>query len=159
MRTIAFLAATAILLCAPFGLALAQNAPDSGTPAAPAPTTTPAEPAASAAPVTPPAPASAPAAQAPPASAPAPAAANSPAANPPATSAPSANAPAATTTDNTPKDTTAKDATTKTTKKKKAAGMTRRQEVEKSIDSGTVPSRYRRSVPKEYQQYIPFSKD
>jgi hypothetical protein len=36
--------------------------------------------------------------------------------------------------------------------------MTRQQEIEKSIDSGTVPARYRRSVPKEYQQYIPFAK-
>jgi hypothetical protein len=36
--------------------------------------------------------------------------------------------------------------------------MTRRQEIDKSIDSGTVPSRYRSSVPKEYQHYIPFAK-
>jgi hypothetical protein len=43
-------------------------------------------------------------------------------------------------------------------KKKKAAKMTRQQEIDKSIDSGTVPSRYRKQVPKEYQQYVPFAK-
>ena len=36
--------------------------------------------------------------------------------------------------------------------------MTRQQELEKSIDTGTVPARYRNSVPKEYEQYIPFAK-
>ena len=30
--------------------------------------------------------------------------------------------------------------------------------VPKSIDSGTVPSRYRSQVPKQYQQYVPFDK-
>lgn len=131
MRTIASVAATAILLCAPFGFALAQNAPDPSAPAAPATTAAPAAPAA-------------PAAQTAPANAPAPAAQS---ANPPAANAPSANPPT-NTTDNAPK-----------AKKKKAARMTRRQEIEKSINSGTVPSRYRSSVPKEYQQYIPFSKN
>ena len=48
--------------------------------------------------------------------------------------------------------------TEQTTKKKKSAKMTRQREIEKSIDSGTVPARYRKSVPKEYQQYIPFAK-
>lgn len=43
-------------------------------------------------------------------------------------------------------------------KKKKIAKMTRQREIDKSIDSGTVPSRYRRSVPREYQQYVPFEK-
>ena len=42
--------------------------------------------------------------------------------------------------------------------KKQSARMTRQQELEKSIDTGTVPARYRNSVPKEYQQYIPFAK-
>jgi hypothetical protein len=47
--------------------------------------------------------------------------------------------------------------------KKKAAAknaqkMTRQQEVDKSIDSGTVPGRYRSSVPKEYHHLIPFDK-
>ena len=43
-------------------------------------------------------------------------------------------------------------------KKKKTAKMTRQQEIDKSVDSGTVPARYRSRVPKEYQQYIPFEK-
>lgn len=134
MRTIASLAATAILLCAPLGVALAQNAPDPATPAAPATTAAPAAPVPAA-----------PAAQTPPATASAPAAqsVNAPAANPPA-----ANPPATATTDTAPG-----------TRKKKTAGVTRRHEIERSIDSGTVPSRYRSSVPKEYQQYIPFSKE
>jgi hypothetical protein len=59
--------------------------------------------------------------------------------------APVATAPATTTTE-------------QPTKKKKPAKMTRQQEIDKSIDSGTVPARYRKSVPKEYQQYIPFAK-
>jgi hypothetical protein len=49
----------------------------------------------------------------------------------------------------------AKSANKKPAKKKK---MTRRQEIDKSIDSGTVPSRYRSSIPKRYHQYIPFDK-
>ena len=44
------------------------------------------------------------------------------------------------------------------TRKKKPAKMTRQQEIDRSIDRGTVPARYRGSVPKEYQQYIPFDK-
>ena len=43
-------------------------------------------------------------------------------------------------------------------KKKKPARMSRQQEIERSIDRGTVPARYRNSVPKEYHQYIPFDK-
>jgi hypothetical protein len=43
-------------------------------------------------------------------------------------------------------------------KKKKPTRMTRQQEIDRSIDSGTVPARYRNSVPKEYHQYIPFDK-
>ena len=62
---------------------------------------------------------------------------------PPTTAPPAATAPAK---------------TEHTTKKKKPAKMTRQQEIDKSIDSGTVPARYRKSVPKEYQQYIPFAK-
>jgi len=30
--------------------------------------------------------------------------------------------------------------------------------VEDSLRSGTVPSRYRSRVPKEYQKYIPFAR-
>jgi hypothetical protein len=90
-----------------------------------------------------PAPAPAATAPAPDASTPAPAATTSaPAAT---TSAPAATAPATTQND-------------QPTKKKNPAKMTRQQEIDKSIDSGTVPSRYRKDVPKEYQQYIPFSK-
>ena len=43
-------------------------------------------------------------------------------------------------------------------KKKKSARMTRQQEIDRSIERGTVPARYRNSVPKEYHQYIPFDK-
>jgi hypothetical protein len=44
------------------------------------------------------------------------------------------------------------------TKKKKPAKMTRQQEIDRSVDRGTVPARYRNSIPKEYHQYIPFDK-
>ncbi len=83
-----------------------------------------------------------------------------PAATAPAATPPAATPPAATTA-------TAPDAKTVTTttepakpvKKKKAAKkMTRQQEIDKSIDSGTVPARYRSSVPKEYHHLIPFDK-
>jgi len=43
-------------------------------------------------------------------------------------------------------------------KKKKPTRMTRQQEIDRSIDSRTVPARYRNSVPKEYHQYIPFER-
>jgi hypothetical protein len=43
-------------------------------------------------------------------------------------------------------------------KKKKPAKLTRQQEIDRSVDRGTVPARYRSSVPKEYHQYIPFDK-
>jgi hypothetical protein len=36
--------------------------------------------------------------------------------------------------------------------------MTRQQEIDHSIKTGTVPSRFRSSVPKEYRKYIPFEK-
>ncbi|RJF74332.1 hypothetical protein D4Q52_12600 [Rhodopseudomonas palustris] len=42
---------------------------------------------------------------------------------------------------------------------KAAKPMTRRQEIEHAIDTRTVPERYRSTVPKEYQRYIPFAKD
>lgn len=42
--------------------------------------------------------------------------------------------------------------------KAKPQTMTRRQEIEHSIESRTVPARYRSRVPKEYQHYIPFAK-
>jgi hypothetical protein len=43
-------------------------------------------------------------------------------------------------------------------KKKQPAKLTRQQEIDKSIGSGTVPARFRSSVPREYQQHIPFDK-
>lgn len=87
-------------------------------------------------------------------------AATAPAATPPAATTPPATtaaAPAATTA-------TAPAAKTETTepakpaKKKAAKKMTRQQEIDKSIDSGTVPARYRSQVPKEYHHLIPFDK-
>jgi hypothetical protein len=79
-----------------------------------------------------------------------PAPAETPAAAPPpaATTTTPAAAPTATTTTE----------PAKSPKKKRVAKMNRRQEIDKSIERGTVPSRYRNSVPKEYQQYIPFEK-
>lgn len=41
---------------------------------------------------------------------------------------------------------------------KPAKPMTRRQEIQHAIDVRAVPERYRSSVPKEYQKYIPFEK-
>ncbi len=77
----------------------------------------------------------------------------------PAATAPAATPPAAATT-------AAPAAKTETTttepakpaQKKSAKKMTRQQEIDKSIDSGTVPARYRSSVPKEYHHLIPFDK-
>ncbi|MDA9424198.1 MULTISPECIES: hypothetical protein [Bradyrhizobium] len=79
------------------------------------------------------------------------------------TAAPAATnaAPAATTTapgattDSSSQPTDAKKSASKKPAKKK---MTRQQEIDHSIDTGTVPARYRSSVPKQYQQYIPFDK-
>jgi hypothetical protein len=70
------------------------------------------------------------------------------------TTAPAGTSPA-TTTAAPPATTTEPEAGTK---KKKSGKMTRQQEIDKSVESGTVPSRYRKSIPKEYQQYIPFAK-
>lgn len=79
------------------------------------------------------------------------------------TAAPTATttAPAATTT--TPaatSDTSSQPADSKKGASKKPAKkkMTRQQEIDHSVDTGTVPARYRSSVPKQYQQYIPFDK-
>jgi hypothetical protein len=44
-----------------------------------------------------------------------------------------------------------------TQQKKKQKKPTTRQEVDKSIESGTVPAKYRSSVPKQYQQHVPFA--
>jgi hypothetical protein len=68
---------------------------------------------------------------------------------PAATTAPAA------TTDTSSQPTDSKKSASKKPAKKK---MTRQQEIDHSVDSGTVPARYRSSVPKQYQQYIPFDK-
>jgi hypothetical protein len=137
-------AAAALFVCVPAGVVLAQSTPntETGTTAAPAQATT-----------TAPAPATEPAAT-PPAATTAPAPATAPAATPPtaATTPAPATEPAATP----PAATTAEPAIP--TKKKKAVKISRQQEIERSIATGTVPARFRRSVPKEYQHYIPFAK-
>jgi hypothetical protein len=74
-----------------------------------------------------------------------------PAATSPA--APEAKAP-----ENKSPENTAPEKTKAAAKKKKPARMTRQQEIDRSVDRGTVPARYRNSVPKEYHQYIPFDK-
>ena len=75
------------------------------------------------------------------------------------TGAPPAAAPAATATKPVaapPTTTTTEPA--KSPKKRKVAKITRQQEIDQSIERGTVPARYRNSVPTEYQQYVPFEK-
>jgi hypothetical protein len=91
----------------------------------------------------------------------APAAAAPAAAPPAATPPPAAATPPATATTTAPAAKT--EATTaaepaKPAKKKAAKKMTRQQELDRSIDSGTVPARYRSQVPKEYHHLIPFDK-
>lgn len=72
-----------------------------------------------------------------------------------APAAPAATSTPAATTDNSTAPAGSKKSAEKKPAKKK---MTRQQEIDHSIDSGTVPARYRSSVPKQYQQYIPFEK-
>ncbi|MBR0910723.1 hypothetical protein [Bradyrhizobium japonicum] len=79
------------------------------------------------------------------------------------TAAPAATttAPAATaTTPAATSDTASQPADSKKSASKKPAKkkMTRQQEIDHSLDSGTVPARYRSSVPRQYQRYIPFDK-
>ena len=69
------------------------------------------------------------------------------------TAAPEAKVP-----ENKASETTAPEKEKAAPKKKKPARMTRQQEIDRSVDRGTVPARYRNSVPKEYHQYIPFDK-
>ena len=76
----------------------------------------------------------------------------------PAPAATSTAAPEAKAPENTAPENTAPAREGAASKKKKPARMTRQQEIDRSIDRGTVPARYRNSVPKEYQQYIPFDK-
>jgi hypothetical protein len=82
---------------------------------------------------------------------PTPAATPSPTPNP----SPAAAPPPAAATDK-PADT--KPAAEAAPSKKKKRTKSTRQEVEDSLRSGTVPSRYRSRVPKEYQRYIPFDR-
>jgi hypothetical protein len=86
---------------------------------------------------------------------------SAPAAGGTAAPAATSTAPAATTTapsattDTSSQPTDGKKSASKKPAKKK---MTRQQEIDHSVDTGTVPARYRSSVPKQYQQYIPFDK-
>jgi hypothetical protein len=128
---LAVAAAAITLMSLPTTASFGQNAQGTGTDTitAPPPATTPASPPATAAPA---------------------ATTTTPAATPPADATPEAkpsgDTPPAKTTEPTPKA------------KKKSVSKASRQEIDRSIDNGTVPSRYRKSVPKEYQQYIPFEK-
>ena len=138
MKKISLIAlTTALFIYAPASV-LAQTPAGGNDTAAPA-----------AAPAPPPAESPAPA----PSAAPAPAPAASPA--PEASPAPAAAASPSADTGNKSADTGEKKTATKT---KKKSTRTTRQEIDHSISSGTVPSRYRSQVPREYQQYIPFEK-
>ena len=74
------------------------------------------------------------------------------------TAAPEAKAAEKTAAEKTAPESTAPEKEKAAPKKKKPAKMTRQQEIDRSVDRGTVPARYRNSVPKEYHQYIPFDK-
>jgi hypothetical protein len=74
------------------------------------------------------------------------------------TAAPEAKAPENKAPENKASENTAPEKEKAAPKKKKPAKMTRQQEINRSVDRGTVPARYRSSVPKEYHQYIPFDK-
>jgi hypothetical protein len=76
----------------------------------------------------------------------------------PETRAPENGAPENRAPENTATESTAPEKEKAAPKKKKPARMTRQQEIERSIDRGTVPARYRNSVPKEYHRYIPFDR-
>lgn len=75
-----------------------------------------------------------------------------------APAATSAAAPETKAPENTAAESTAPEKEKAAPKKKKPARVTRQQEIDRSIERGTVPARYRNSVPKEYHQYIPFDK-
>ena len=74
------------------------------------------------------------------------------------TAAPEAKAPENKAPENKATENTAPEKAKAVPKKKKPARMTRQQEIDRSVARGTVPARYRNSVPKEYHQYIPFDK-
>jgi hypothetical protein len=77
---------------------------------------------------------------------------------PPAAAAPEAKAPENAAPENKATENAAPEKEKAAPKKKKPAKMTRQQEIDRSVDRGTVPARYRNSIPKEYHQYIPFDK-
>jgi hypothetical protein len=82
---------------------------------------------------------------------------------PPAAPAPAASpTPEASPTNDTPprnsSDTPRKKTTSVKMKKPAMPKAMTQEEVNHSMESGTVPSRYRKNVPKEYQQYVPFEK-
>jgi cobalamin biosynthesis Mg chelatase CobN len=128
-------AAALIVACLQAGPLLAQSAPAPETAATPAP-------AASPAPAATPVPEPAPAAAAPTA----------------ATSTP----PAAASTDKTGANEGKAAASTESAKprapKRVRISAQTRHEIAHSLKTGTVPSRYRSQVPKEYQKYIPFER-
>jgi len=76
----------------------------------------------------------------------------------PETKAPENKSPENTAPEKTAPEKTAPEKTKAAAKKKKPVKMTRQQEIDRSVERGTVPARYRNSVPKEYHQYIPFDK-
>jgi hypothetical protein len=130
MKTRVFVAAT-FLMSLSAGPALAQSTPSNDSGASPPPASTPAP-------------------------APAPAATPEPA--PAASPAPAAPAAAESTDKAAPADKAAETEQKTTAKKRKTARAGSRREIEHSIESGTVPSRYRSQVPREYQKYIPFDR-
>ncbi len=81
---------------------------------------------------------------------------------PPAAPAPAASpAPGASPSSDTPRnsnDTPRKKTTSIKMKKPAMPKAMTQEEISHSMESGTVPSRYRKNVPKEYQQYVPFEK-
>ena len=87
----------------------------------------------------------------------APSGGTAPAATPTA-AAPEAKVPESTAPENKATENTGPEKEKAAPKKKKPAKMTRQQEIDRSVDRGTVPARYRNSIPKEYHQYIPFDK-
>jgi hypothetical protein len=87
---------------------------------------------------------------------PAPAASPAPAATPtpaPSPDASPASAPPSATKDDKP---TGKEAA-KSPKRIKVSAETR-QQIDHALKSGTVPSRYRKQIPREYQKFIPFER-
>ena len=77
---------------------------------------------------------------------------------PPTAAAPEAKVPESMAPENKAAENTGPEKEKAAPKKKKPAKMTRQQEIDRSVDRGTVPARYRNSIPKEYHQYIPFDK-